>query len=214
MSESEAARAIAYIDGFNLYFGMKSAGLRHYYWLDLHKLADHVARDFGLNLVATKYFTARLRPPSDQAKMLRQTTYLDALMCSKSIEIVYGSYRSDIRRCRQCSAEHMQHQEKKTDVNIAIHLLEDAIADRFDTAFLFSADSDLSPALEGLRRVASSKRVITVFPPRRGSEELRKLARDIRRLRKRDFERCQLPTRIETPDGFVLERPSRWAAEP
>lgn len=32
-------RVIAYIDGFNLYFGLKSKGFKKYYWLDLSALA-------------------------------------------------------------------------------------------------------------------------------------------------------------------------------
>ena len=31
-------RVNAYIDGFNLYFGLKSKGWRRYYWLDLRAL--------------------------------------------------------------------------------------------------------------------------------------------------------------------------------
>jgi len=34
----KSARVIAYIDGFNLYFGLKSKGWKRYYWLDLSEL--------------------------------------------------------------------------------------------------------------------------------------------------------------------------------
>jgi hypothetical protein len=31
-------RVITYVDGFNLYFGMRSRGWRRYYWLDVKRL--------------------------------------------------------------------------------------------------------------------------------------------------------------------------------
>ena len=32
-------RVISYIDGFNLYFGLKDKGWKRYYWLDLAALS-------------------------------------------------------------------------------------------------------------------------------------------------------------------------------
>jgi hypothetical protein len=53
-------RVIAYVDGFNLYFGLKQSGFRRYYWLDLAMLARHLLKP-NQQLVATHYFTARIR---------------------------------------------------------------------------------------------------------------------------------------------------------
>ena len=33
-------RVITYIDGFNLYFGLKSAGWNRFYWLNLQTMAE------------------------------------------------------------------------------------------------------------------------------------------------------------------------------
>lgn len=33
-------RVIAYIDGFNLYFGLKSKNWKKYYWLNVHGMAE------------------------------------------------------------------------------------------------------------------------------------------------------------------------------
>lgn len=32
-------RVFVYIDGFNLYYGLKEAQLRKYYWLNMYRLA-------------------------------------------------------------------------------------------------------------------------------------------------------------------------------
>ena len=53
-------RVISYIDGFNLYFGLKDKGWKRYYWLDLAALSGALLKP-GQTLESTHYFTARLR---------------------------------------------------------------------------------------------------------------------------------------------------------
>ena len=62
-----AERVAAYIDGFNLYFGVRQHG-RRYLWLDLEQLVQSLLRP-RQQLVAVRYFTARVRndPPSGAA---------------------------------------------------------------------------------------------------------------------------------------------------
>jgi uncharacterized LabA/DUF88 family protein len=55
-----------------------------------------------------------------------------------------------------------------TDVNIAVHLLEDAYDNVFDTALLVSADSDLAAPVEAVRRRFGTKRIVVVAPPAGG----------------------------------------------
>ena len=54
------ARVVAYVDGFNLYFGMKHGHFKRYYWLDVAALAQSLLKP-GQELAATHYFTARIR---------------------------------------------------------------------------------------------------------------------------------------------------------
>ena len=49
-------RVIAYVDGFNLYFGLIEAGLDYCKWLDLNKLANRLLKP-NQELVELKYFT-------------------------------------------------------------------------------------------------------------------------------------------------------------
>jgi hypothetical protein len=72
-------RVIAYIDGFNLYFGMKSKGWKRFYWLDLPELVRQLLKT-DQQLVDAKYFTSRISASlSDPDKSKRQNIYLDAL---------------------------------------------------------------------------------------------------------------------------------------
>lgn len=138
-----AFRTIAYVDGFNLYYGMREKGWRHCYWLDVAALAQGLLRP-DQTLGAVKYFTALVSStPRDPTKNRRQITYIEALQTRPAVEVFYGHYLSKQVTCRNCGAAWETHEEKMTDVNIAIEMLNDAYQDRFDTALLISADSDL-----------------------------------------------------------------------
>jgi hypothetical protein len=39
-------RVIAYIDGFNFYFGLKAAKYKRYFWLDLQHLMQSILKPF------------------------------------------------------------------------------------------------------------------------------------------------------------------------
>lgn len=72
-------RVTAYIDGFNLYFGLKSKGWRRYYWINPRALALNLLRS-EQQLTAVKYFTARISGPSrDPGKKKRRNTLLEAV---------------------------------------------------------------------------------------------------------------------------------------
>jgi hypothetical protein len=62
-------RVIVYVDGFNLFYGIRIAFGRKYYWLDLERLAKGLLLP-EQSLVAAKYFTARVR--NDQPAEQRQ----------------------------------------------------------------------------------------------------------------------------------------------
>lgn len=203
-------RVIAYIDGFNLYFGMKSKGWKRLYWLDLVALCLSLLKP-GQNLIATKYFTSRVSPTSHDPKQLqRQNAYLEALETYTGLIPILGHYLPKTMSCRQCSNTWQTFEEKRTDVNIAIEMLTDAHADRFDTALLISADSDLSAPIEKTRAFFPDKRVIAAFPPGRHSSQLAKLVHGSFTIGEAKLRQNQLPALITKPDGFVLQRPKRW----
>ncbi len=200
-------RVIAYVDGFNLYFGMKSQGLRAGYWLDIPRLLVKYLMP-GQQLVGTKYFTSRVAGSPEKAR--RQNVYLEALATRPGLSMHYGQYRAQRRRCGACGAEWTVPQEKMTDVNIATELLKDAFADRVDLALLASADSDLSGPIRAYRELWPSKRILALFPPGRGSVEIEALVHGKRRIRAAAVLECQMPDAVVGPDGHVKHRPSEW----
>ena len=97
-----------------------------------------------------------------------------------------------------------------TDVNIAVELLGDAQDDRFDTAIVLSADSDLAGPVEAVIERYTDQRVIAVFPPGRRSDRLRRAASISFTLGRKVLKDSQLPERVVKADRFVLVRPQRW----
>ena len=203
-------RVIVYIDGFNLYFGLKSAAYEKYLWLDLERFAREIINPHTQQLVKTRYFTARIsQPPS---KALRQGAYLDALKeHSPNLSIHFGKYQTTTKTCRLCGHTHDLSSEKMTDVNIASELLHDLFMDLFDVAFVVSADSDLVTPIEKTRLIAPHKRVVSVFPPKRKSKHLRQVANGSIDIQEAHLSVSQLPNPVvRRSDGYLFNRPVTW----
>ena len=156
-------RVIVYVDGFNLYYGLKSKGWRRYYWIDMRRLAEKPSVGSGSVLHRPHL------PTPWQYEPIETTCNIEALETRADLHIHYGHYLAKERHCPECRAEWTTHEEKMTDVNIAVELLGDAQDDAFDTAIIISGDSDLTPPVRATLDRYPEKRVIIAFPPARHS---------------------------------------------
>lgn len=203
-------RVITYIDGFNLYHGLRSKGWRKYYWLDLHALSASLLKQ-GQTLERVYYFTSRIKPIDGNAHDLqRQTTYLEALGTIANIHIRYGHFLGNTRQCHNCGAKWIGYEEKMTDVNIAMQLLLDAVDGHFDTALLISGDSDLAPPVQQVLTRFPDKRIIVAQPPGRSSFRLREHASATFTISEAKLRQSQLPCAVTRADGHTLQRPEHW----
>jgi uncharacterized LabA/DUF88 family protein len=204
------SRVMVYVDGFNLYFGLRNKGWRKYYWLDLVSLAMALLKE-NQTLSGVQYFTSRIRTNGRNIDdMQRQTTYLEAIETQPGLKSYFGHYLEKPKECKQCGATWMDYEEKMTDVNIAVQMLSDAFNDRFDIALLISGDSDLTTPIKMLRSQFLEKRVIVAFPPDRQSFELKKAANATFTIGEANLRQSQLPVQVRRADGFVLHRPAHW----
>lgn len=122
-----------------------------------------------------------------------------------------GSAKHRERNARPVSnaviAEAHTLEEKGSDVNLAVHLLNDAWKDCFDVAAVVSNDTDL---VEPIRMVAEErgKTVIAVCPgPWSIAPKLRSAATHVRHIRENMLRVSQLPDRI--PSTSIV-RPDGW----
>jgi len=199
---------ICYIDGFNLYHGLRSKNWRKYYWLDLWALAERFLRN-GQTLAEVVYCTAKVKqdPPAQR----RQLTYIDALQATRpGLKVVYGHYLAKKMNCYNCGNIYTRHEEKMTDVNIACHLLTDAMDDRFDAALVMSGDSDLVPPVRIIRDRWPKKRVIALFPPNRKSDALRRVVHGQKWIAEADLRQSQLPKTVPLTPKKHASRPESW----
>src|SRR5688572_23217629 len=111
MASPRTVRVIAYIDGFNLYYGMRQSNYRRYYWLDLEKLASNLLKP-NQQLLGVKYFTSRITSPED--KRLRQTSLLEAFATLPLVRVFEGQYFRKPAKCEYCAATWETHHEKMT----------------------------------------------------------------------------------------------------
>ena len=203
-------RVAVYIDGFNLYYGLRSKGWRRYYWLDLRRMAESLLRS-GQELVIVRYFTTRISPDTrDPDKAARQNTFLEALATLRDLQIHYGKYMPKMQTCLNCGATWRTYEEKMTDVNIAVELLRDVHDDTFDIAIIVSGDSDLTGPVTAVRNRYSNKQVIVAFPPDRVSKQLRQVATASLVIGRKRLADSLLPDRVTRSDGHVLRRPPSW----
>lgn len=228
-------RVIAYIDGFNVYYGLKNASrdadqhhLRHggdpvqclgrsLYWLDLEQVVlGQLKRSEAC--VKIKYFSAprvvptlaRVDDPNPYIESnRRQSIYLDALQTRPLIEIILGWYSENQPHRCSCGNEWPNFEEKVTDVNIATHLLTDAFEDKFDRAFIISADADLVPPLLAVRRLGKEV-ILGLFPGRKRAKNLREAADETRGMRIAYLRSRRLPESIERPGLPTIRCPEPW----
>lgn len=200
-------RVIVYIDGFNLYFGLKSKGWQRYYWLNLQQLAQKLLTE-NQRLVTTKYFTSRVSKPPEKSR--KQSTYIEALETLDDFQIFYGHYLINAFECNKCGNIIPKPNEKMTDVNIAVEILTDAFQDRFDKALIISADSDLTGPIKKIRQLFPDKKAVVAFPPARYSFALEKVANASFMIGRKKIADSLFPNEVIKADGYVLKRPENW----
>lgn len=200
-------RVVAYVDGFNLYYGLRDKRWKRFYWLDIQSMVQNLLKPHQI-LVSTKYFTTVIKRP--QAKRKRQAVFLEALRTLSDFKIFYGQWLSNPVTCRKCGHTYDAYHEKMTDVNIAVELMSDAFQDHLDVALLVSADSDLVGPVKAIRELFPKKIVVVAFPPERISAALKAAADGYTFLGRNVLSKSVFPEQVVKPDGFVLCRPTEW----
>jgi len=205
-------RVSAFVDGFNLYHALDGTGKHHLKWVDLRALCLAFAPASDHRLGNVYYFSAYAtwRPNA----YARHRAFVSALE-TRGVETVMGLFKAKDRACRRCGCVWTDHEEKETDVNIALYLLRDAQQDRYDRALLISGDSDLAPAVRMVRSLYPNKDFRIIAPYGRPySMDLVRAAggsAHARRMKLLHVERSLLPERVLGSNGsLVATRPLKY----
>jgi hypothetical protein len=136
-------------------------------WLDLYSLCASYLHLFGkdTSLVSIHYFSALPHHLSSTqpGKVSRHQKYLSCLRDSGVIAEL-GRFKEKEVFCTKCRTVFLKHEEKETDVAIAVALAGLLFMDKCDTAVIMSGDTDLSPAIAKWQPLFPSKRMLFAFP--------------------------------------------------
>ena len=204
-------RAAVFVDGFNLYHAIEALREDHLKWLSLRKLSEEFVPAPQFAVTEIFYFTAlaKWRPPQSWE---RHSQYIKALE-AEGITVVSGKFKKRRRRCHICQEISPSHEEKETDVNIALYLLDGAYQDLYDRALILTADSDLAPAIRMVRKRFPQKSIKLLQPVGRKSSELVGAvggAGEASEIKRIHLERCRLPESITDKNGNIIRRPAKY----
>ena len=147
-------QTIVYVDGLNFYYGATKK--TPYKWVDLKGLSQTVLGEDN-HITKIKLFTAMVKPTSaDKNVHIRQNTYLRALKSFiPELEIYLGHFSEHIVNMPLATpkgkvkfADVVKREEKGSDVNLAVHFLNDAWLNNYECGVIISNDSDLVEAVK------------------------------------------------------------------
>ncbi len=105
------------------------------------------------------------------------------------------------------TVEVIKTEEKGSDVNLAVHLLNDAWLGAYDCAVVVSNDGDVAEAMRLVREYHNKRLGLLTPGTRLSSKQLRTNADFTRRIRQTALRRSQLPDPIP---GTNIRKPRSW----
>jgi hypothetical protein len=210
-------RTVFLVDGFNLYHGLMEAGRqagRTTKWLDLKKLCTAylpLAGAIGGRpavLEKVHYFSATPSHCGDD-RIKRHRLYMRCLRAT-GVVVELSRFKRKDAVCRACGRQWVRHEEKETDVAIAVRLFETCHNDEADTIILVTGDTDLAPAVRTCIRLFPEKAIVFAFPPNRINAELSGLVGDSFKIKLRSVLRSQFSDPLVLSDGTELHKPGSW----
>lgn len=204
-------RGAIYVGGFNLYHAISDLGMPHLKWLDLHRLGSLIARGHARTLERAVFCTAYF--PGDHGKRVRHEAYINALK-NVGVEVKLGHTTKETMECKHPNCGHRWDapREKETDINLALAVIDDAYQDRFDMAFVVTADTDQAATFRMMRDRFPEKRIVTVVPPDRSpSKHLNDLAYRKINLTVEHLDSCVFPALVQSEGQRTIPRPREYA---
>jgi uncharacterized LabA/DUF88 family protein len=208
-------RCVVYVDGFNWYFSIFRRR-PEWKWLNLQSFFEALRLDE--EIVAVKFFTAWVEPRRKISPTRdRQTRYINALKSLPKVQTIFGKYQERRVTCRAtCREEYQVPEEKKTDVNIAVNVIDDVLKGRAETVIVVSGDSDLEPAVAWVRTNHPKVKVTVYIPTLPEEEAMRRndyyptIGVNCKPLPLADIAKHLLPNSVVFPDGKIVEKPKEW----
>lgn len=205
----ERERVICFVDGFNLYHALDALKKPYLKWLDLRKLFSHLTKSKSQIITQILFFSAYPTWRPDAYR--RHRNYVTALSTT-GVTPILGQFKNKPKQCQKCGSKWVSHEEKETDVNLALALLDLAYKDQYDHAFLLTRDSDLAPAVHKVKQNFPQKKITVLAPYNyRHSSELVQAADGHKSINFNHISTSLLPADIYDMGGnLVVKRPQEY----
>ncbi len=226
--KSKKERVVVFIDGFNLYHAIaKNPSLKQFKWYNLRKLADQFIDPSKQCITEVFYFSAYCHWNND--KVARHKIYISFLK-RFGVSTILGNF-SQVektflgKKMRILSINpfflkwlqflfpirirYQTFEEKQTDVNIAVKIVEYGFRDFYDHVFLISGDSDLVSAVKTIKKRFPEKLFTSILPPKSKGKIIQKVCDYATQITVEDLRNSQLPKQINTAQG-VLKKPKNY----
>lgn len=208
-------RCSIFIDGLNLYFGVLK-GQPHLKWLNIQSFCEELRPREQVEKI--HYFSAIIDPRHHVSERRnRQKRYLEALKLLSKVTVTLGTYQDREVTCRaDCKRRYRSPEEKKTDVNIAVAMIDCVVKNTADMIVLISGDSDLEPAVKWVRDNHKEKKVAVYIPALSSEQSKRKnhfyttIGVPCKFLPLDSLEVHQMEHEIPVGNGKVISRPDHW----
>lgn len=197
------------MDGFNLYHAVNDLKRNELKWVDLRKLMECFIDPKVHKISDVYYFSAFAEWLTEPAK--RHKIYVNALK-SRGITPVLGRFKDKDLGCSKCGHRWVGHEEKQSDVNLAIWMVREAYRSNYDEAFLVSQDSDLAPVIGLIHEFPRHRGVKLIGPPGRPhSKELIAATDKQVKIKPIHLERSLFPEEVLDASGkLVARRPAAY----
>lgn len=202
-----------YIDGFNLYYGLKDRW-PEYRWLDIQSFCQSLLPQHNLNRI--RYFTARVQNPGPAHN---QRSYLRALETLPNLNVHYGYFATHDVQMPLTNPPSTgpslvfvrKNEEKQSDVNLATYLLLDSFRNECTEAVVITNDSDLATPIQVVRD--ELKVPVGVINPQHRKFRSALLSQaaswKFQDINRRHFRESQFPPTLTDASG-TFSKPSNW----
>jgi len=210
------------VDGFNLYHSAKKAAwdLRiPTKWLNINALCSSFLQIIS-NVVDEKaelkniYYFSALANHLENSHPGITNRHKAFLRCLEDTGVIVelSRFKKKTIKCPhpQCGRTFVKHEEKETDVAIALKLIEVFLSDKCDVAVLVTGDTDLAPAVRTAHRLFPFKKILFAFPPYRKNRELAQLAPGSFGFKPKQYVKHQFPDPYTTKEGLTINKPPGW----
>ncbi len=205
------------IDGFNLYHSVVDASIdlagATTKWLNIKSLCESYLQIWGKDhaLEEIFYFSALAThcEPNNPGVVARHQTFISCIQ-STGVIVELARFKEKQVYCRNCKKYTTHHEEKETDVALAIKILELCVRGKCDTIVVVTGDTDIAPAIRTARILYPHVGFRMLFPYKRKNKELAQLCPGSAKIKAAVYTGHQFPDPFTLTDGTTLAKPPTW----